>query len=114
MILHVHVSSKKMHLVVLDVLFVFSIVDALGTVQRETFEGENFRKFRGFVAIRESFFREIWGVAFFGTAKTSNPQKFFCENRIFHQFAIVFSLKVSRYTVDNYTSMKFLPTSKVQ
>ena len=30
-------------------------------VQRETFEGENFRKFRGFVAIRKSFLCEIWG-----------------------------------------------------
>ena len=59
MILHVHVSSKKMRLVVLDVLFVFSIVDALGTVQRETFEGENFRKFRGFVAIFENFLRNL-------------------------------------------------------
>ena len=26
--------------------------------QRETFEGENFREFRGFVAIHESFLRE--------------------------------------------------------
>ena len=34
------------------------------TVWPETFEGENFRKFHGFVAIRKSFLHEIWGVAF--------------------------------------------------
>ena len=37
---------------------------------------ENFREFRVFVAIRESFLRKIWGVASFGAAKASNPQKF--------------------------------------
>ena len=46
------------------------------TVQWESFEGENFRKFRGVVAIRESFLCEIWGEASFGTAKPSNWQKF--------------------------------------
>ena len=48
----------------------------LSTVPRETFEGENFREFRGFVAICKSFLRKIWGVASFGTAKESNPRKF--------------------------------------
>ena len=42
----------------------------------ETFEGENFREFRGFVAIHESFLREIWGMVSFGAAKASNPWKF--------------------------------------
>ena len=42
-------------------------------VLRETFEGENFRVFRRFVAIRKSFLREIWGVAFFGATQASNP-----------------------------------------
>ena len=32
-------------------------------VQRETFEGENFRGFRGLRAIHESFLCEIWGRA---------------------------------------------------
>ena len=40
------------------------------------FEGENFRKFYGFVAIRKCFLHKIWGVASFGTAKVSNPRKF--------------------------------------
>ena len=43
---------------------------------RETFEGEKFRKFCGFVAIRKSFLRKIWGVASFRTAKVSNLRKF--------------------------------------
>ena len=37
--------------------------------------GEGFG-FCGFVAICESFLREIWGVAFFGVAQVSNPRKF--------------------------------------
>ena len=43
------------------------------TVQRKTFEGENFHKVNGFVTVRESFLCEIWGVASFGVAKSSNP-----------------------------------------
>jgi len=42
----------------------------------ETFEGEKFRKFCGFVAIRKSFLCKIWGVASFGIAKASNLRKF--------------------------------------
>ena len=30
------------------------------TVQRKTFEGENFHEFRGFKATHESFLHEIW------------------------------------------------------
>ena len=57
------------------------------------FEGENFCEFHGFVAVHESFLREIWGVASFGTAKMSNPRKFYPQKSYFHQFAKVFSLK---------------------
>ena len=46
------------------------------TVQRKTFEGENFHEFRGFVAITESFL---------------------CKNRTFHQFAKVLTIIVSLY-----------------
>ena len=42
----------------------------------ETFEGENFRKFYGFVTVHKSFLRKIWAVASFGAAKASNPRKF--------------------------------------
>ena len=55
-----------------------------GTVKRKTFEGENFREFRGFGAIRESFLHEILGVASFATAKASNPRKF-SPRSYFHQ-----------------------------
>ena len=39
------------------------------------------------------FSTKFGGVASFAMAKASNPRKFFCENRIFHQFAKVFSLE---------------------
>ena len=52
----------------------------------------NFREFRGFVAICESFLHKIWGVASFGMAKASNPRKFSPRKSYFHQFAKVFSL----------------------
>ena len=42
----------------------------------ENFQGRYFCEFRGFVAIHESFLHEIWGMASFGVAKASNPQKF--------------------------------------
>ena len=42
----------------------------------ETFESENFRKFRGFVAIRKGFLHKIWGCGTFGAAKASNLRKF--------------------------------------
>ena len=54
---------------------------------------KNFREFRSFVAIRESFLCEIWGVASFGVAKASNPWKFSSQRSYFHQFAKVFSLE---------------------
>ena len=40
------------------------------------FQEENFRKFSGYVTIREIFLREIWGVVSFGTAQASNLQKY--------------------------------------
>ena len=39
------------------------------------------------------FSAKFGGVASFGTAKVNNPQKFSWQNRIFHQFTKVFSLK---------------------
>ena len=57
------------------------------------FWGRKLCEFRSFVAIRESFLCEIWGMAFFGAAKASNSQKFIHENCIFHQFAKIFSLE---------------------
>ena len=70
----------------------------LHTVQRETFEGENFRKFRGFVAIHESFLCDIWDVAFFGAAKASNPRNIFSTKIVFFTNSRKFSpSKVSCY-----------------
>ena len=37
------------------------LVDWAGGLIWKTFEGENLREFRGFVAIRESFLCKIWG-----------------------------------------------------
>ena len=62
----------------------------------ETFKRENFHEFRGFMAIRESFLREIWGMASFGTAKANNPQKFSPQISNSQKFS---PSKVSRYTV---------------
>ena len=78
---------------------------------------ENFRKFHGFVAIRECFLHKIWGVASFGTAKVSNPRKFspqksyssqiresfLRKNHILHKSAKVFSLK--KFSAIWYCSM---------
>ena len=44
---------------------------------------ENFRKFHGFVAIRESFLHEIWGVVPLALEKRAIHESFLCENRIF-------------------------------
>ena len=56
----------------------------------ENFQG---RKLSGFVAIRESFLREIWGVVSFSAAKASNSRKFSPQKSYFHQIAKVFSLE---------------------
>jgi len=39
----------------------FSPIRKTSTIYRETFKGENFHEFRGFVAICKSFLLEIWG-----------------------------------------------------
>ena len=46
------------------------------TIQQNSFEEENFHKFRGFVAICESFLHEIEGVASLAVTSLSNLQKF--------------------------------------
>ena len=35
-----------------------------------------FREFRGFVAVRERFLREIWERSIFGVVKANNPREF--------------------------------------
>ena len=50
------------------------------TIQWETFEGENFHQFRGFVAIRKHFLREIEGVASFGANTSEQSAKLFSAN----------------------------------
>ena len=63
--------------------------------KQETFEGKNFRKFRGFVAIAKVFSTKL-GVWHPLAAQASNSQKFFSGNIVFsHQFTKYFSLKNS-------------------
>ena len=64
----------------------------------ETFEGENFHKFRGFVAIHKVFSVKFGGAALFGSTNEQSA-KVFSMKYIFHQFAKVSSAKVSHYTV---------------
>ena len=66
---------------------------ARNTVQQETFEGEN-REFRGFVAVRESFLREIWVWHPLAWHKRAIRESFLREN-----FTSSSPSKVSRYTV---------------
>ena len=47
--------------------------------------GENFREFRGFVAIHESFLCETWGHGILGTVKASNPRKFSPQKLSIHK-----------------------------
>ena len=65
--------------------YVHKVVGKCITVEWETFEGENFREFRGFVAQCKSFLRKIWGVASFGKKKASSSQKFFPRKLYFSQ-----------------------------
>ena len=60
-----------------------------------------------YVAIRESFLREIWSVAFFGAAEASNLRKL-PNSRNFSP------LKVSRYMVTTYchTQSMLFPLQK--
>ena len=50
----------------------------MATVQRETFEGENFREFRRFVAIRE-----IWGRGILWRGKSEQSTKVFSAKIVF-------------------------------
>ena len=59
----------------------------------ETFKGENFCEFRGFVAICKTFLCKIWGCGIFWRHKQAICESFLRKNRIFHQFAKVFSLE---------------------
>ena len=54
------------------------------TTQRETFEGENFHKFRDFVAIRESFLCEIWKLGIIWLHQPAICKSFLRENLIFY------------------------------
>ena len=67
---------------------------------RITFEGENFREFRGFVAIRESFLREIWGCVVLWRGTSEQSAKVFSTKIVFFTNSRKFSpSKVSRCTV---------------
>ena len=73
------------------------VASQLHTVQLETFERENFRKFRGFAAICESFLRKIWRCGVLWQRNWQHQQaickSFLCKNLIFRQFVKVFSCK---------------------
>ena len=70
------------------------------TAWQETFEGENFCKFRGFVAIHESFLCKIGGVVSFGGDTSEQSAKLFSVKILFSTNSREFSLlKVSRYRV---------------
>ena len=58
-----------------------------------TFEGENFREFRSFVAIRESFFHEIWEHDVLWCSKSEQSVQNFSPS------------KVSRYTVQRLSNL---------
>ena len=77
----------------------------VNSVQRETFEGENFRKFWGFVAICESFhLLEIWGcgvpwqhqsfggVAFIGGTSEESVKVFSCASFSLHSSKLLDSI----------------------
>ena len=51
----------------------------------------NFHKFQGFVVIRKSFLRKIWGHGVLWQYQRTIHKSFLCENLISHQFAKVFS-----------------------
>ena len=77
----------------------------LHTTQWETFEGENFHNFCGFVAIHESFLYEIWGRGVLWRGKTEQSTKVFLAKVVYFTNLRKFTpLKVSRYTV--YVELK--------
>ena len=64
----------------------------------ENFRGRNFREFHGFVAIREGFFREIWGRGVYWRGRRKQSAKVFSAKIIFFINPRKFSpLKVFRY-----------------
>ena len=72
------------------------------------FEGENFRKFRGFVAIRESFPTKFRAWRPLAWQKQAICESFLRENHIFHQFAKVFSLESFPLYGSIFTAMTLL------
>ena len=69
--------------------------------KRETFEGENFHEFRGFVANLESFLK-YGGVASFGST-TKQSAKIFSMRIFFTNLRRFSPAKVSHYSVSNFT-----------
>ena len=59
----------------------------------ESFEGENFREFRGFVAIHESFLCKIGGVAPLVLQNQAICESFLCENYIFTNSQKFFTIR---------------------
>ena len=74
---------------------------------------ENVREFQGFVAIHESFLREIGGAwhLFGSDTKRAICESFLRENLIFHQFTKVFSLE--SFPLYSHKSSNSLPIPKV-
>ena len=69
-----------------------------------TYSGKLLREktFANFVVLwlfEKVFSTKFGGMAFFGVAQVSNPRQFSLQNCIFHQFAKVSLLKISRYAV---------------
>ena len=66
----------------------------VGTIQRKTFEGDNFGEFQVFVAIRESFLSEFGGMRSIRCwHKRPLAHIFFVKIVFSHQFTQVFSLE---------------------
>ena len=66
----------------------------------ETFEGENFCNFCGFMAKRESFLSEIWGRGVFWHGKSKQSAKVFSTKMVLFTNLREYSpSKVSRYTI---------------
>ena len=67
------------------------------------------------MAIRESFLCKIWGCGTLVLQKRAIRENFLRENHIFHHFAKVSPLKVSRYTVTfnagNKNALNFADTA---
>ena len=73
------------------------------TVQRETFEGENFCDFQGFVAIHENFSAKFGDVVSFGSTSVQYAKVFFFAKMIFSTNSQIFSpLKVSVIVILNF------------